>query len=439
MTQTTSNKRDHLLLVDASGYAFRSFHAAPAVYRESDGMPVGAVLGFMSMVWRLLGDAREDAPSHTAAIFDAPGKNFRHKIFPDYKANRPAARDEEMEVQWPILRHAAETLGLTPVEMSGYEADDLIATLATRARKVGMRTTIVSSDKDFGQLVEDDHIEIVDPIANVRILSHDIQKRWGVPPNKVAEVQALCGDAVDNIPGIPNLGPTRAAALIRRFGGAAEVVENWQACRWASVRTALKRDGKNVSTYLKLTTLKRDVRLKIGFDALKAQPVYRNHLEEILKVLEAQRFGASLFGLQPSGPDIVDAIKNPFEWWRSELKLRGQSLPSIPQCGFYQRRLVRGGPFVPARIWREPILGENGRTTGKDRIRCEVNGVEKDAQTEWGWLFQQPISEAEFKFQVADFSHAEKYRPTDPKAHPHKPIKLEDAPIPTNPRQRRSS
>lgn len=424
----------HLILVDASAFAYRAYHSTAPGYREEDGEPIGAVLGFMSLVWRLLGAAEADKPTHGAAIFDAPGKNFRHKLFPAYKANRPAARATELSKQLVIMRSAADVLGLMPLELKGFEADDLIATLAMRAARGGMRTTIVSSDKDFSQLVKDGEIEIVDPMSRGRILEADVLKKFGVVPALVPDVQALAGDAIDGIPGIPGIGLDKAGALIRRMGSLEALLKQPDACRWLQARAELKRGRNKARLYLKLTTLRRDVPLKVSFDSLLMKPVMRSHLEEIAKALGASARVDALFDLDPQTVRVVDTAEDPFEWWREELLARGQRLPDLPQCGFYKRKLVKGGTWIVGRIWREPETGADGKPTGKELLRCDVGGKVRDANAEWARLAMYPVPEAEYRYEIADSDHAKKYRPDDPKAAPHKAIDIRKMPAQYPPR-----
>lgn len=428
--------QNNILIVDASGFAYRAWATNSPGHRESDGEPVGAVLGFMSMVWALRGAAEADKPTHAVAVFDHPSKNFRHKLFKEYKANRPAARSTELSKQLIVMRSVADVLGLTPIEKSGYEADDLVATIATRARKAGMRSVICSSDKDMGQLVEDGWIEIVDPMAKRRILSADIVKKMGVPPSQVAEVQALAGDSVDGIPGIPGLGLERAAALIRRFGSLEEVLKNADKARWPQARVNLKRHAAKARLYLKLTTLKRDVPIAVDFDDILIKPVQRAHIEELGKALGAPNRVAAIFETERKTHRTVEAVEDPFAWHKEELLAPGQRLPDAPQAGYYQRRLQKGGPFVPARIWREPETDFMGKPTGKEVLRCEVGGQMRDANSEWGRLAMHPISEETYRYEKADADHAKKYRPGDPKATPHVRPDIMKMPARHNPRGR---
>jgi len=189
------NPPRHLFLVDGSGFIFRAFHGLPPMTR-ADGVPINAVLGFTNMLMKLLNDTEADA---VAVVFDAARKTFRSDIYPDYKAHRPPP-PEELVPQFPLIREATRAFDVACVELEGYEADDLIATYAAQAVAQGARVTIVSSDKDLMQLVGE-HVDMLDPIKNRTIGAAEVAEKFGVPPAQVVHVQALCGDAVDNVPG----------------------------------------------------------------------------------------------------------------------------------------------------------------------------------------------------------------------------------------------
>lgn len=457
-------ERPHLMLVDASGFAFRSFYTQPK-YREDSGEPVGAVLGFMSLMWRLIGAARADQPTHAIAIFDAPGQNFRHKLFPAYKGGRDPARRVELDKQLPLMRPVAEVLGLHPIELKGWEADDLIATLATRARAVGMRTTIISSDKDMAQLVVDDWVEIIDPMQasrdpskSGRRLEADVTRKFGVAPALVPDVQALAGDGVDGIPGLPTCGLETAGRLVRRWGSLEGVLAAADAIRFQKAKAALRcrwdvkvteagrpwlvpatRNSKTAKTgadwcrlFLKLTTLRTDVPLAVDFAAMEYRFPVKAHLVEVVRALDPAARIEALFGLdlQKEGR-VMPALDSADGWWAEELLHPGQKLPEVPACGFYQTRLVMGGPWVPARIWRQP-----SGTEGQEVLRCEIGGKLRDAYQKFPTLARHPITEKEFNFQMADFAHAKAYRPNDPKATPAAPIDLSKQAAPRNPRRK---
>ncbi len=210
--KTTGDKPDHVFLIDGSGYIFRAFYALPPMTRP-DGTPVNAVYGFTSMLMKLVDDTDAE---YLAVVFDTARKTFRNDIYADYKANRPPP-PEDLVPQFALIRESVRAFGLPSIELEGFEADDLIATYARRAAAAGHRVTIVSSDKDLMQLV-DERISIMDPMKNTMIGRDEVIARFGVPPEKVVDVQALAGDATDNVPGIPGIGIKTAAELINNYG-----------------------------------------------------------------------------------------------------------------------------------------------------------------------------------------------------------------------------
>ncbi|HEY2660313.1 MAG TPA: DNA polymerase I [Caulobacteraceae bacterium] len=207
-----------LYLVDGSGYIFRAYHALPPLTRKSDGLPIGAVAGFCNMLWKLMVDmkAAPDSPTHLAVIFDHSEKTFRTALYPQYKAHRPPP-PEDLVPQFPLVRDATRAFGLPSLELAGYEADDLIAAYACAVRDTGGEVVIVSSDKDLMQLVGDG-VSMFDPMKNIRIGPEQVAEKFGVTPDKVVDVQALCGDSVDNVPGAPGIGIKTASALINEYG-----------------------------------------------------------------------------------------------------------------------------------------------------------------------------------------------------------------------------
>ena len=217
-TLTEAGPPRRLYLVDGSGYIFRAYHALPPLTRKSDGLPVGAVAGFCNMLWKLLVDmkAAPDSPTHLAVVFDHSEKTFRNALYAEYKAHRPPA-PEDLIPQFPLVREATRAFGVPALEQPGYEADDLIAAYACAMRDSGGEVVIVSSDKDLMQLVGD-RVSMFDPMKSLRIGPAEVAEKFGVGPDKVVDVQALCGDSVDNVPGAPGIGIKTASALINEYG-----------------------------------------------------------------------------------------------------------------------------------------------------------------------------------------------------------------------------
>jgi DNA polymerase-1 len=248
-------KGDHLYLIDGSGYLFRAYHALPPLTRKSDGLPVGAVSGYCNMMWKLLEDMKGgERPTHLAVVFDAGAVTFRNKLYDQYKAHRPPA-PEDLIPQFPLVRDATRAFGVSCVEQKNFEADDLIATYARLAREAGARTTIVSSDKDLMQLVIDGKVELFDTMKNKRIGSAEVMEKFGVPPSKVIEVQALAGDSADNVPGVRGIGVKTAAELINQYGDLETVLKRAGEIKQPKRRETLIENANNARISKKLVTL----------------------------------------------------------------------------------------------------------------------------------------------------------------------------------------
>ena len=211
-SMTAEDRQNELFLIDGSGFIFRAYHALPPLNRP-DGTPVNAVMGFTSMLAKLVSDMHVP---NIAVIFDAKPANFRNDIYAEYKANR-SETPEDLIPQFPLIREATEAFSIPGIELEGYEADDLIATYARLAREKGWPVTIVSSDKDLMQLVREG-VRMMDPMKNKFMGEEDVFEKFGVAPDKVVDVQALAGDSIDNVPGVPGIGIKTAAQLITEYG-----------------------------------------------------------------------------------------------------------------------------------------------------------------------------------------------------------------------------
>ena len=255
-------KGSHLHLIDGSAFIFRAYHALPPLTRKSDGLPVGAVAGFCNMIWKYINDARgPDAPTHAAVIFDHSSKTFRNEIYGDYKANRPEP-PEELRPQFPLTREATRAFNLACIEIRDYEADDIIATLACQARELGGTVTIISSDKDLMQLVGDG-VDMLDPIKGKSITRDEVFEKFGVYPDRVADVQALAGDAVDNVPGAPGIGIKTAAQLINEYGDLESLLARAEEIRQPKRRQTLIDHAEQIRISKRLVQL--DCKTPIDF------------------------------------------------------------------------------------------------------------------------------------------------------------------------------
>lgn len=223
-TTATDGKPKRLVLIDGSGYIFRAYHGLPPLTRKSDGLPVGAISGFCNMLYKLIKENRgDDAPSHLAVIFDAGSHTFRNDMYDQYKAHRPPP-PEDLIPQFPLIRDATRAFGLPAIELAGYEADDLICTYAHIAKAQGFKVTIVSSDKDLMQLVDDD-VTMLDPVKSTIVGREEVIEKFGVPPELVVDAQALIGDSADNVPGAPGIGVKTAAQLLIEYGNLDGILE----------------------------------------------------------------------------------------------------------------------------------------------------------------------------------------------------------------------
>jgi DNA polymerase-1 len=266
-----------LYLVDGSGFIFRAFHALPILNRP-DGTPVNAVLGFTNMIMKLLADLGAEA---VAVVFDAKRENFRNAIYADYKANR-ADPPEELRPQFAIIREAVEAFCLPCLELEGYEADDLIATYARLAREQGREVTIVSSDKDLMQLVRDG-VRMMDPIKNRPINAEEVMEKFGVPPDKVVDVQALAGDSVDNVPGVPGIGIKTAAQLIGEYGSLEALLERAGEIRQPKRREALQTYAEQARISKRLVRLDDQVPVPVPVEALRVREPDHDKLMAFLR------------------------------------------------------------------------------------------------------------------------------------------------------------
>jgi DNA polymerase I len=278
-------KGDHIFLVDGSSYIFRAYHALPPLNRKSDGLQVNAVLGFCNMLWKLLRDMPPDnRPTHLAIVFDKSEITFRNKLYPDYKAHRPPAPDDLIP-QFSLIREAVRAFDLPCLEQIGFEADDLIATYARLAGERGATTTIVSSDKDLMQLVTD-KVVMFDTMKDRRIGIAEVIEKFGVPPEKVVEVQALAGDSTDNVPGVPGIGVKTAAQLIVEYGDLETLLFRAGEIKQPKRREALIENAEKARISRQLVLLDDKVELDVPLEELAVHEPDARKLIAFLKAME---------------------------------------------------------------------------------------------------------------------------------------------------------
>ena len=273
-----------LVLVDGSGYIFRAYHAIRPLNR-ADGTPVNAVYGFTTMMMKLRETYQHD---YLVVIFDASRQTFRSEIFADYKANR-SETPEDLIPQFPLVRDATRAMNIPAIELENYEADDLIASYAEAAHNQGLETIIVSSDKDLMQLVHDGSISMFDPMKERKITSAEVVEKFGVGPQLVVEVQSLIGDSVDNVPGVPGIGPKTAAELILQYGNLENLLANVNEIKQPKRRESLVEHAEAARMSRVLVQLKRDVPLPVPLVDLATKPLDR---EVLSTFLAAQNFNS---------------------------------------------------------------------------------------------------------------------------------------------------
>lgn len=281
-------KGDHLFLVDGSGFIFRAFHALPPLTRKSDGLPVGAVSGFCNMLWKLLTDARDTSvgvtPTHFAVIFDYSAKTFRKDLYNAYKANR-SEPPEDLIPQFGLIRQATRAFNLPCIETEGFEADDIIATYARQAEAIGADVTIISSDKDLMQLVTP-NVHMYDSMKDKQIGLPEVIEKWGVPPEKMIDLQAMVGDSVDNVPGIPGIGPKTAAQLLEEFGDLDTLLARAAEIKQVKRRENIVANAELARLSRRLVELRTDAPLDMPLDALVLEPQNGPKLIGFLKAME---------------------------------------------------------------------------------------------------------------------------------------------------------
>ena len=278
----------HVLLIDGSGFIFRAYFArardtkAERFQRKSDGMATEVVTIFSNMLDKYL---RESDADHVAVILDASGRSFRNDLYDQYKANRRETPDD-LVPQCEHVRQAADAFGVCRIEMDNFEADDLIATYARHAVEAGARVTILSSDKDLMQLVQDGRVMMRDPMTDRPIGEAEVHEKFGVGPDKVVEVQALCGDSTDNVPGVPGIGVKTASELINAYGDLETLLAHVDKIKQPKRRQSLLDNAAKARLSKQLVKLDDDVPLPCPLSALRVKPYDPEKLFPFLEEME---------------------------------------------------------------------------------------------------------------------------------------------------------
>ena len=363
-------KGHHLHLIDGSAFIFRAYHALPPLTRKSDGLPVGAVAGFCNMLQRYVeNNIGPDAPTHVAVIFDHSGKTFRNDMYDLYKANR-SATPEDLIPQFPLTRTATRAFNVACKEVEGFEADDIIATLACRAREAGGACTIISSDKDLMQLVGGG-VVMLDAMKN-KVIDYDgVVEKFGVAPERVVDVQALAGDSVDNVPGAPGIGIKTAALLINEYGSLEELLDRAGEIKQPKRRESLVDNRAQIELSKQLVQLECNMDLDFSIEDLEvrdpdpqellgfvAQMEFRTLSKRLAEKLGVQAPVIAEPDVQQSAVEAPEAAAVPFD---------AEKYETITDSAGLQTWIDR--------IYARGYVAVDTETTGLNEMRADLVGV----------------------------------------------------------------
>ena len=299
------SKRKTLYLIDGSSYIFRAFFGVRQQLSTSNGFPTNALYGFINMLQKVI---RDEKPDYLVVAFDSPDKTFRHKIYPNYKANRDAP-PEELSRQFPYFEPLVTAYGLSSIRRPGFEADDIIGTLAKKGQQKGLDIVIVSGDKDMMQLISP-HIYMLDTMKNKKFMDKEVVEKFGVQADKVVEVMGLMGDSSDHIPGVTGVGPKTAAELIRKFGSIESLYKRIDEVEKKNLKEKLERDKENAFMSRELVSIDTEMDLEFNSDLMILGKIDSVKLK---KMFEEFEFVSFLEGMQ-------DGTANSLEVDRSEYK-----------------------------------------------------------------------------------------------------------------------
>ena len=361
-------KGHHLHLIDGSAFIFRAYHALPPLTRKSDGLPVGAVAGFCNMLQRYVeNNTGPDAPTHVAVIFDHSGKTFRNDMYDLYKANR-SATPEDLIPQFPLTRTATRAFNVACKEVEGFEADDIIATLACRAREAGGACTIISSDKDLMQLVGGG-VVMLDAMKNKVIDRDGVVEKFGVAPERVVDVQALAGDSVDNVPGAPGIGIKTAALLINEYGSLEELLDRAGEIKQPKRRESLMDNRAQIELSKQLVQLECNMELDFSIEDLEVRDPDPQELLDFVAQMEFRTLSKRLadkLGVQApviAEPEVQQAV-----------------IEAPAAAAFYTSKYetIRDAAALQTwidRIYARGYVAVDTETTGLNEMRADLVGV----------------------------------------------------------------
>ncbi|CUH85184.1 DNA polymerase I [Thalassovita mediterranea] len=368
---TQFGKGCHLHLIDGSAFIFRAYHALPPLTRKSDGLPIGAVSGFCNMLQRYVeGNTGPDAPTHVAVIFDKGSHTFRNDLYDQYKANREAM-PEDLRPQMPLTREATRAFNIACKEMEGFEADDIMATLAHQARDAGGRVTILSSDKDLMQLVGDG-VEMLDPMKNKRIDRDGVFEKFGVGPERVVDVQALAGDSVDNVPGAPGIGIKTAALLINEYGDLESLLDRAGEIKQPKRRQTLIEKRDQIELSKKLVQLDCNMTLDFTLDDLEVKDPVAEDLVGFLSQMEFRTLTKRVSDqLGVEAPAINDT---PQSGGAAEAAEEPADLPFDADAYEWVKDAEALQTWIDA-AYRRGYVAVDTETTGLDEMRVDLVGI----------------------------------------------------------------
>ncbi len=364
----TFGKGHHLHLIDGSAFIFRAYHALPPLTRKSDGLPIGAVAGFCNMLHRYVeGNTGPDAPTHVAVIFDKGSHTFRNDMYDLYKANREAM-PEDLRPQIPLTRRATEAFNIACKEKEGYEADDIIATLAVQARKAGGTCTIISSDKDLMQLVGDG-VEMLDAMKNKRIDRDGVFEKFGVYPERVVDVQALAGDSVDNVPGAPGIGIKTAALLINEYGDLDSLLERAGEIKQPKRKQTLIDHADQIRLSRRLVLLDEATPLDFTLEDLEVRDPNPDQLMPFLAEMEFRTLTKRIADqLKVEMPEINDTPAN------APAALEIADVP-FDKAGYSQVDSAKALQEWIDQIYERGYVAVDTETTGLNDMTADLVGV----------------------------------------------------------------
>ena len=358
----------HLHLIDGSAFIFRAYHALPPLTRKSDGLPVGAVAGFCNMLHRYVeGNTGPDAPTHVAVIFDHSGKTFRNDMYDQYKANR-SATPEDLIPQFPLTRDATRAFNIACKEVQGFEADDIIATLASHARDAGGACTIISSDKDMMQLIGDG-VVMLDAMKNKIIDRDGVLEKFGVYPERVVDVQALAGDSADNVPGAPGIGIKTASLLINEYGDLESLLDRAGEIKQPKRRESLLDNRPQIELSKKLVQLECDMDLDFTIDDLEVQDPIPEDLLAFVSKMEFRTLTKRLADqMGTEAPIIEDLVE----------REATSDVSESPPINISKYETIRDAVSLQVwidRIYARGYVAVDTETTGLNDMRADLVGV----------------------------------------------------------------